>query len=117
MNRYSLVAVLLALCALPCAAQQLQDPTKPPAQATPAAAGAGEAAAPAGPQLQSVLIGSRGRQVAVIDGQTVRQGERVGDAVLVRVGKNEAVLRRGKTLQVLTLFPAAAADGKTAAQR
>lgn len=116
MNRYSLAA-LLALCALPCAAQQLQDPTKPPAEATPAPVGPGGPVVAAGPQLQSVLIGSRGRQVAVIDGQTVRQGERVGDAVLVRVGKNEAVLRRGKTLQVLTLFPAAAADGKTAAPR
>ncbi len=86
-------------------AQTLVDPTQPPPEArlSPGAS-ADVPAAPRGPQLQSVLIGSRGREVAVIDGQTVRKGEKFNGAVLVEVRKNQVVLQHGRNKQVLTLF-------------
>ena len=90
-------------------AQGLQDPTKPPAAATPVAAG--PIAASAGPQLQSILIAREagGRHVAVIDGETVRLGERFHGAKVARIGENEVELVRGSERQVLRLY--ADADG------
>jgi len=105
MKRLFCIALLLA-GADPVNAQALIDPTQPPPEArlTPGAP-AEVPAASRGPQLQSVLIGSRGREVAVIDGQTVRKGEKFHGAVLVEVRKNQVVLQNGRNKQVLTLFP------------
>jgi MSHA biogenesis protein MshK len=91
-------------------AQAMQDPTKPPPAATPVAAG--PLAASSGPQLQSILIGraAGGRHVAVIDGETVRQGESFHGAKVARIGANEVELVRGRERQVLRLF-AEAGDG------
>lgn len=101
-----------ACCAHAAVAQGVGDPTRPPAAALLDTGPAGVAAAPAGPVLQSVLISLRdgGRRVAVISGQTVRQGERFGDAVLVRMTQTEVVLRRGRELQTLKLSAAPDAD-------
>ena len=104
-------AVFLALLLVGSAhAQPLQDPTKPPAAATPVAAG--PQAASSGPQLQSILIGraAGGRHVAVIDGETVRQGESFRGAKVVRIRENEVELVRGGERQVLRLY-ADATDG------
>ncbi|MCU6498388.1 MSHA biogenesis protein MshK [Rugamonas sp. A1-17] len=119
-RRLSLLPLLPLLLALPALAQKMADPTRPPATL---AASETEAAAsdsmPSGPRLQSILISRTpgGRKLAVIDGATVRAGAKVGDAVLVRINDNSVVLRRGKNLETLTLFPkpAEAADptGKT----
>jgi len=101
--------LLLAVMALsPLRAQELPDPTRPPAEARLPQAGeaAEQPSAPQLPQLQSVLIGSHGREVAVIDGQTVRKGEKFNGAVLVKVSKDKVVLRKGGKDQVLSLFPA-----------
>jgi hypothetical protein len=90
-------------------AQSLSDPTQPPA----ALAGPGGDATPSPtvPQLQSILVSREagGRRVAVINGEMVRQGTKIGDAVVARVGENEVVLRRGRRLETLKLFPHAAA--------
>jgi MSHA biogenesis protein MshK len=105
-----------AFCALLCAAgagaQGLQDPTRPPAAATPVTGG--PAAAASGPQLQSILIGraAGGRHLAVIDGETVRLGDSFHGAKVARIGENEVELVRGGERQVLRLY-AQAADGKT----
>jgi MSHA biogenesis protein MshK len=107
--------LMLCLCAaLPgaVAAQSLADPTMPPPESRLLPASAQDApVVAAGPQLQSVLIGSRGREVAVIDGQTVRKGEKFNGAVLIEVSKNRVVLQNGRNKQILTLFP----DAKKAA--
>ncbi|MDC8760393.1 MSHA biogenesis protein MshK [Janthinobacterium fluminis] len=104
MKRATAIGLLLAA---PCMAQTLPDPTRPPAEAllTPAALSAEQA--PAGPRLQSVLIvqGQGGRRVAVIDGQTVRLGEKFKGALLVKMSDTEVVLRRGAQLETLKLFP------------
>jgi MSHA biogenesis protein MshK len=118
-------AVKKALCAAlllaagTAAAQALQDPTRPPANLIAAAAGAGRGAAataPAGPQLQTILIGRApgGRHLAVIDGETLRPGDDFHGARVARIADNEVELVRGRERQVLRLTPKAA-DGMTPA--
>ena len=87
--------------------QGLPDPTRPPAAAAPAQAGA-DAASAAVPQLQSVLVGQAAgeRRVAVIDGESVRVGESFRGARVVRIADNEVELLRGRERQVLRLYAA-----------
>jgi MSHA biogenesis protein MshK len=42
---------------------------------------------------------------AIINGVTVRLGEKYGDAVLVRVAESEVVLKSGSAQQVLKIHP------------
>lgn len=83
-------------------APTLADPTRPPAgfleSATP-----GEAAG--GRVLQSVIIPRQGKPLAVIDGQTVRLGQRVGDARLIKLNEREAVLDGPQGIERLLLTP------------
>lgn len=99
-GRVSVVCPLvLALSALPAAAQALPDPTRP-AVGDHVAAGAPAARARV---LQSVLV-SAGRRVAVIDGQLVPIGGRVGPYRLVRVEADSVVLQGpggSRTLRLL----------------
>ena len=98
-------------------AQALADPTRPPAAAYAPAAGAAAGAAALAevhePRLQSILLSTRegGRQVAVIDGVTVRVGEKFGTAILLRMTATTVVLRRGRQLQTLKLYPVPAEPG------
>ena len=104
----------LMLAALPAQAQTLADPTQPPPESRLLAPGAADAAVVgAGPRLQSILIGTRGREVAVIDGQTLRKGDKINGAVLVKISKNQVVLQHGREKQVLTLFTDTVTGGKT----
>lgn len=101
-----------ALCATaPAWAQApVSDPTRPPASLiAPVRTADGMIAAPAvrqEPRLQSVLVSLRpgGRRVAVIDGKMVREGQRVGDAVVVSIRAREVVLRRAGRTQTIKLF-------------
>jgi hypothetical protein len=121
LRRFLPAALLLAL-PLACttgavSAQDLADPTRPPPEARIAGPGQADAApVRSGPQLQSVLTGEHGRQVAVIDGHAVRPGEKIHGATLVQVGKDYAVLQRGRARQTLKLFPDAGADNKAVPQ-
>ena len=108
----------LALCAalvLPGAvlAQEggLPDPTRPPAaMSAPAASASGAPVSSAGPQVQSILVSLSpgGRRIAVIDGKTLRQGQRFGESVVETINQTEVVLRKGSRRQVLKLFRPAA---------
>jgi MSHA biogenesis protein MshK len=100
------------------APEKLPDPTLPAGAATPATP-----AVPVGfnqeglsntPQLQSILV-SPERRLAIIDGQTLRVGERFGDSVLVKINESEVVLNNGKVLQILRLFPLVV-NGKSQAE-
>jgi MSHA biogenesis protein MshK len=93
------LGAVLALMPAVASAQITTDPTRP---ATGFAADAPEGAA--GNQLQSVMI-SPTRSAAIINGVTVRLGEKYGDAVLVRVAESEVVLRSGGDQQVLKIHP------------
>ena len=108
----------LALALAPGLARaQLADPTRPPPEAQ-VVAGAQAAPVRSGPQLQSVLNGNHGRQVAVIDGQALRVGDKINGATLVQIGKDQVVLQHGRVRQVLKLYPdASAASGTIRRQR
>lgn len=112
-----LVALTLSAGAF---AETLTDPTRPPAAFIHASASAPAAGlAVASPVLQSVMISSQ-RRVATISGQVVMVGDKVGEATVARIGENEVVLRRGKALETLKLFPVAdkrEGTGKTMAMR
>lgn len=95
------IAVLLA-CA-PAQAQDLADPMRPPA-ALDIRREQSSGPQTGGPVLQSVLIGPT-RKVAVISGQTVALGEKFGELHVVKITETEVVLRSGKEMQTLKLFP------------
>ena len=101
-NLFLTALACLVLSHAPASAQALLDPTRPPAGIGRAAP---DAAAAQGPHLQSILIapGAAGRRVAVIDGDTVRVGERWKGARVAAVTHNEVVLMRGAVRQVLRL--------------
>lgn len=79
--------------------QDLRDPTRPP---NLVANGTVEAIDQ--PVLQSILIGPD-RKFAIINGKTVKLNGKYGDQLLVKLTESEAVLKRGKELQTLKLFP------------
>lgn len=83
-------------------AEALRDPTRPPARLE--AGTADDGAAASGPVLQSVLLSPQ-RRLAIISGQTLKVGDKFGEARLVKIGENEVVLRNGTSLQTLKLFP------------
>lgn len=83
------------------AAEVFVDPTRPPAAFIQGGQPGADVSLPV---LQSVLLSSK-HSVATISGQVVRLGEKFGDATVVRIAENEVVLRSGKNVQTLTLFP------------
>ncbi len=111
MDEFMKRASLLLLFAAGAQAQNLPDPTRPPAQLIAPASGQ---TAPAHPleaaRLQSVLIGRApgSRRIAVIDGQTVVLGGTFKGAKLVRVAASEVELAGpGGARRILRLYPAA----------
>ncbi|MGK5014797.1 MSHA biogenesis protein MshK [Janthinobacterium sp. 75] len=104
-RRYAAVGTVLLALAPWAFGQGLVDPTRPP-DAAPVEGSAVSARA-ARPQLQSVLISHQpgGRRLAVIDGRSVRAGDKVGGAVVVSIDEASVALRRGKTLETLRLYP------------
>lgn len=101
------LALLSALLSASAGAQGLVDPTRPPDAPLPGN-DAGVIGIRAVPQLQSVLVASSGRRVAVIDGRTVRVGDKIGEASVDGIGETTVTLRRGKTLETIRLYPKAA---------
>ncbi|HEX8987412.1 MAG TPA: hypothetical protein VF816_05585 [Rhodocyclaceae bacterium] len=82
-------------------ADALPDPTRPPATLGGAAAdGAAD-----GPSLQSIIRSNVGRPAAIISGEYVVLGGRVGDARLVRIGEDSVTLRTATGSETLTLAP------------
>ena len=103
MNAAVMSAVFLAatwLAAPAALSQGLADPTRPPS----ASAQGGPDEAPAGRQLQSVLL-SGGRKIAVIDGNMVALGGMLGEARVVKITETEVVLKTGEETETLKLFP------------
>jgi hypothetical protein len=84
--------------------QGLSDPTKPPADFYTSAGSAqpGEGGGPL--VLQSVLIYPDARS-AIISGEHVLLGQRVGSLQLVKVAETEVVLSDGGVRRTLKLFP------------
>ena len=103
------VPQMVAVCLLssvlcPLNAEELPDPTRPPAIiAMPVIAASGVADnQPA--RLQSIII-SKTRRAAIIDGETVELGDKHGDAKLIEVNEGSIVLLSAEGRQVMALFP------------
>lgn len=84
----------------------LSDPTRPPSAYAGEAAleGAVEGAGPAS-RLTFVILPKSGRPMAMIGGQMVTLGGRVGDARLIRLSETEAVLKGAGGTERLLLTP------------
>ena len=101
------ILVLLMSLGMACAARAqsapLVDPTRPPIPEPERALDA--AAKPVGPQLQSVLI-SPSRRVAVINGNPLTVGAKLGDATVVAISEGAVVLKHANRKETtLYLLP------------
>ncbi|MBT9612128.1 MAG: MSHA biogenesis protein MshK [Burkholderiales bacterium] len=81
-------------------AENLLDPTRPPASVDAAA----PTTAPSGPALQAIRT-LDGKRMAIISGQAVKVGGKVGDAIVTRIDEDRVVLRGAEGVQTLKLFP------------
>ena len=100
-------ALLLSLTQVAAMAESLPDPTRPSIDLNSTGAGvAGEAlpveVVPRG--LQSIIISPQYR-AAIINGETVKLGDKSGDSTLVEVRENSVVLQNAHGRRVLELFP------------
>jgi MSHA biogenesis protein MshK len=106
------LALTTVLFSVPATAEELPDPTRPPASlAAPVVVPADGAAAKQPAGLQSIII-SKNRRAAIIGGETVELGGKYGDAKLIEVNEGNVVLRNAQDRQVLTLFPDVKITGK-----
>ncbi|HEU0188733.1 MAG TPA: hypothetical protein VFQ97_01935 [Gallionella sp.] len=100
-----LSSVLCLLSSALCCAEELPDPTRPPASFAAPGAAPGHGVIESQPSgLQSTII-SESRRAAIIDGKTVEQGAKHGNARLIEVNEGSVVLLNEQTRRVLTLFP------------
>jgi MSHA biogenesis protein MshK len=101
----TLLSFAVAVLALPAAAQQaLPDPTRPPAGLQ--GAGAVSASVADAPLvLQSVLMGAGRRPAAVISGQLVPLGGRVGELRLSHIAATSVDLAGPQGTTTLSLMP------------
>jgi MSHA biogenesis protein MshK len=95
--------VIVAIGWLACAAEAQELPLRDPMRpfVPDSGGGAGEAA-PRGFELSAVFI-SATRRIAVINGDLVREGDRVGNAQITRIDSQSVRLRRGNEELVLRL--------------
>ena len=103
-RKFSIGACSLLLVAAVAGAQSLPDPTQPPASGAPVRDLDSAGKANPTPILQSIII-SPTRRLAIIAGHTLKQGDKYGDAKLVKITETEVVLRGSNGIQTLKLFP------------
>lgn len=107
---YPLFSVFCFLFSAFCHAEALPDPTRPPAETSAPQA----QAAPKEGGLQSVFI-SPARRAAIINGETIELGGRLGDSTLVEINESSVVLKGPEGLRAVPLFPGVALTGKSTA--
>jgi hypothetical protein len=102
----ALAAFALALAAGTACGQSMSDPTRPPAGFHLGTGPARSGEATGGLVLQSVLIFPDARS-AIISGEHVLLGQKIGGQRLVKVAETEVVLLNGAERRTLRLFPSA----------
>ena len=100
----ALAASVLALAAGAACGQSFSDPTRPPAGFHLGSGAPRSGEATGGLVLQSVLIFPDARS-AIISGEHVLLGQKIGGQRLVKVGETEVVLLNGAARRTLKLFP------------
>jgi len=87
----------------------LEDPTRPPG-ASLLSAGTG-IEAQKGWNLTSILV-SEGRRLAIINGRTVRQGQKVGNARVVKIDRTGVTILHDGEQKRIALLPSAVKKDK-----
>lgn len=93
--------VCIALAPFAATAQSMSDPTRPPSADDLARFGSSGIAGLSSEYRLDAVILSQGRKLAVINGQTVPLGEKIGEARLVRVTESGAVIRKDDGTETL----------------
>lgn len=83
----------------------LPDPTRPPVAAAPIAESGKAAAGPAAGGLSSVILRKGEKPAAIVDGQYVELGGKVGERRVVRIAEGKVVLRNAEGRETLLLTP------------
>jgi len=96
------LALVISLGAPRSLAQGLNDPTRPPREILGGGAGTFEPAVSSSPA--QVVIVSKDRRQATINGRTVSLGGRYGDATVVRISDEEIVLQRPEATETIKLY-------------
>jgi MSHA biogenesis protein MshK len=109
LNKFLTLIALLCAGTSVFAAESLPDPTKPAVDIpdeTEAGKGGGAAVAPVPKKegLQSIII-ARHHRAAVINGEMIVLGGKIGDATLVEVSEKSVILEGSQGKRVLELFP------------
>lgn len=99
-----LPAVLL-LAAPMVTSAQLADPTRPPVAADASAEAV--ASMPAVNSLQSVILRKNGKPAAMINGEIVELGGRLGESSVIGISEHAVVLEGPAGEETLRLMPAA----------
>ncbi|HJW26237.1 MAG TPA: hypothetical protein VJ576_15195 [Rhodocyclaceae bacterium] len=101
--RYALILLLNLLAGAQAAeTAPLADPTRP---AGLLAGREGAEGSDGGWRLQSVIMPRGQKPTAIINGQVVALGQKLGEARLVRLSETEAVLQGPKGMERLSLIP------------
>lgn len=83
---------------------QVPDPMRPPAFLI-APDAIGGAAPPAESGVQTVIVRRKGKSSAVINGQYVETGGKLGDKRVLRISENEVVLQGESGREVMKVTP------------
>jgi MSHA biogenesis protein MshK len=100
----AMLACVAAALATEAIAEQLRDPTRPPASLAPAAGDAPAASRSAGLVLQSVLI-APDRRSAIVDGRLLKVGDSVAGFRVTAIEEGVVTLRGAAGTRRLQLFP------------
>lgn len=100
-----LLFALLCLSAVQSVAAPLEDPTRPPSFVGSASGDdATQNVAPVW-RVNSILI-SKQRRMAVVNGKTVKQGDQVDNARVIRISPTAVTLRTSEETLTVKLLPA-----------
>lgn len=116
--RHRLPLLLAMLVRAEPALAQLADPTRPAAALVTQDA-AGGIGAPAESGVQTVIVRRAGKSAAVINGQFVEVGGKLGDKQILKISESEVVLIGEAGREVIKVTPAIekVPSRKTAAKR
>lgn len=98
-------ALLLCVLPVPAGAQALPDPTRPPFVIGEGGAAPGQYVAPAVVKGLSSVVISSSRCAAIIDGKTLKLGDKYGEATLVEITAHGVVLQGAQGRRNMELFP------------
>jgi len=104
MRTYALSLIFAGFVVGATALAQVPDPTRPAgALMTPET---GSVAAPVESGVQTVILRPGGKSAAVINGQYVAVGDKLGDKRVVKISESEVVLKGESGREVIKVMPA-----------